>query len=79
MPAGLMSQVAAQVAASFADGLRQTSEEVKRRLKRNAPVDTGALRASIEVDDNLRLEMEEYGFINNAVGPHKGWIDRSLT
>ena len=78
MPIGVYKGLARFAAQLLGDAKEDMRQKVTAKLKLNSPVDTGALRLSIEVDEDLEIRMNHYGYINNVKGPHRGWIDRSV-
>ena len=66
--------------AEVAEGVL-ASIDIEEAVKAEAPVDTGALRASIRVVDagkRASIQGLGYGAIQNARGRHEGWIERGI-
>lgn len=63
----------------FQDEKRRLGTKLERELERNCPVDTGELRASIKrgKGDVLAYFTAIQGVVQNARGPHSGWIQQS--
>lgn len=69
--------------------IRAAADEITdlyvRELRRLAPVRTGELRSSIQalpavashLELSIMIEAVFYAHPLNAVGPHRGWIDRA--
>ena len=65
---------------------------LRKQIRMNAPVDTGRLKKSIRsrrvrkgTDYSIQIHFIDragksvfYGYINNAVGKHKGWADQGV-
>ena len=63
--------------------LGDLAESLEVEAKLASPVDTGALRRSIRTTVSKKgrfvdVEGLDYGGIQNATGPHKGWLDNAV-
>ena len=52
--------------------------DMRQRLRREAPRDTGKLRRSIKVLDDGRVRQEDYGWIQDGRGRHRGWVENAV-
>lgn len=62
-----------------AEGLEDVRRVLVRELRAAAPTKTGALKGSIVAGRGrvLALFTELHGLVQDARGPHRGWIDRA--
>ena len=65
--------------ATFAEEKRRLSRELEKELEKQAPVETGQLKASIKRGKgNVLAHFDDIaGVVQNARGPHRGWIQRA--
>ena len=74
------NQVVVGGLAELAEAQAELSESMTKELRKEAPIDTGALRSSIRRGRGkvLTLFTELHGVVIDAKGKHRGWIDRAL-
>ena len=90
MAVELKTDMTAAFLEELAEGGDDLRRSVAKELKREAPVDTGALRSSIRHaakvsasaarrgEVPLAAFTEVHGVVQNARGRHKGWIEKAL-
>ena len=91
LPQTVVENLQEKISRGIKDGLRDVGFQIERRAKRNAPVNTGALRRSITIDDSkenvvrVGSNLKYAPFVEFGTKPHmppwepiEYWVRRKL-